>query len=144
MDRICGMVVLSVGVGILWFGRSLQVGNLHRPGPGFFPTSVAAGLILLSLFLIFGRTKGGDQKEPFTLGSILPVVEVFSVLLVFLFLLEPLGFIVTGLFLMIFLFTVVGSQKWPVATLGAVIAVGFAYIVFGTLLKGNLPRGILG
>ena len=144
MDRICGMVVLCIGIGILWFGRSLEMGTLHKPGPGLFPTSVAAGLILLSLFLIFGREKGEKQAEPFTLGSMLQIVEVFSVLLVFLFLLEPLGFMVTGLLLMTFLFRVVGSQKWSVAALGAVIAVGFAYIVFGILLKGNLPKGILG
>ncbi len=67
----------------------------------------------------------------------------FGILLVVVasFLLEPLGFMVTSLLLLIAYGLLLGERKWLrliLASLGITLAL---YIAFGILLSVNLPRG---
>lgn len=146
MDRISGFIVFFLSVVILWEGRRISIGSVHSPGPGFFPILVAALLLIFSLFLIIPKGKKENEGQPFLgwstiLSRLLPV---FAVLLAYFFLLEYLGFVVVGFLLMTFLFVKVGSLRWYVAVPGAFISIGLAYLLFGVLMKSNLPRGVLG
>jgi putative tricarboxylic transport membrane protein len=144
MDRICGAILLLLGLGILWEGRGISFGRLSAPGPGFFPTILAILLILVSFLLIVP----GKKKESDSFGGwskvFKRVLPVFAILMVYFFLLECLGFVISGLLLMMVLFIKVGSQRWYVALLGACASIGSAYVLFGVLLKSSLPRGVLG
>lgn len=144
MDRISGGVVLCLAAAILWQGRGLSIGNLHAPGPGFFPTLVAVILIILSLSLIIAGNKK-IEKSPFVYkqsGSRL--ILVFLSLLAYFFFLESLGFVVMSFLFMASLFVTVTTQKWYIALLWALVATGLAYFLFEVLLKSNLPKGVFG
>ena len=146
MDRISGAILFLFGAGILWEGREIPFGQLSAPGPAFFPTILAVLLILFSFLLIIPGKK--KEQEPDSFGGWSSVfsqlLPVFAMLMAYFFLLEPLGFIVAGFLLMTFLFVKVGSQRWVMALLGALISIGSAYVLFGMLLKSSLPRGVLG
>ena len=144
MDRISGGVVFCLAAAILWQGRGLAIGNLHAPGPGFFPTLVAVILIILSLALIIAGNKKIDKRPFLDKQSGRRLLLVFLALLGYFFLLEPLGFAVTSFLFMAALFMTVAIQKWYTALLWALVTTGFAYLIFEVLLKSNLPKGVLG
>src|SRR3990170_1918334 len=104
MDRISGIVVFLLGASILWLARFLSTGSLRSPGPGFFPTLVAAVLVILSLFLILRGKKRGNEGESLSARSFIRIFVVFVVLLAYFLFLEYLGFVITSFFLMTFLF----------------------------------------
>ena len=144
MERKSGLVVFFLAVVILWQGRGLSFGGLHAPGPGFFPTLVAAVLVILSLFLIIPGGKGVKQESPLSASSFIRMLIVFVALVGYFFFLEYLGFVIISFLLMAFLFLWVARQKWYFAFSSAVICIGLAYILFDVLLKSNLPRGVFG
>jgi len=144
MDRMSGIAVFLLGATILWQGRSLSIGSLRVPGPGFFPLLLAAVMMILSLFLIIPEKKKESIRKVFSIRLIGRVSIVFVALLVYFFFLESLGFIIVSFFLMTFLFVVVASQKWHIALSQAFFFVGLAYLLFEILLKSQLPRGVIG
>jgi putative tricarboxylic transport membrane protein len=144
MDRISGGVVLCLAAAILWQGRGLSKGNLHAPGPGFFPTLIAATLIILSLSLIIVGNKK-IEKSPFVYKqSSSRLILVFLFLLAYFFFLESLGFVVMSFLFMASLFVTVTIQKWYIALLWALVSTGLAYFLFEVLLQSNLPKGVFG
>jgi hypothetical protein len=144
VERISGLVVFVLAVGILWQGRHLSVGSLPTPGPGFFPMLIALILMILSLFLILRRGSKGDEEASFARRSIIRMVSAFVALLGYFFFLEYLGFVISSFFLMGFFFLSIARQRWYVALPSAVVCIGLAYILFEVLLKSNLPKGLFG
>ena len=143
MDRISGLVVFCLGVCILWQGKHLSAGSLHGPGPGFFPTLLAAVLMILSLFLILPKGKE-EEDHPFFSGSVKRVLMVFVALLVYFSLLEFLGFVIVSFLFMAFSFIAVARYRWYSALLWAFVSIGLTYLLFEVLLKSNLPKGVFG
>ena len=144
MERVNGLAVFLLAFVIFWQGRGLSVGNLHAPGPGFFPALIAGVLVLLSLVLMVRGGNREGEETPVTASSVLRMLLVFLALVGYFVLLEYLGFVIISFLLMSFLFLWVGRQKWYVALASAVICIGLAYVLFEVLLKSNLPRGVFG
>jgi hypothetical protein len=144
MDRTVGIIIFAMGVFILLFGRSLSIGTLQKPGPGFFPLVIACALMGLSLILIFSGPAGKGKKPLFVEKVPFRVLSVFLVLVAYFLVLEYLGFIVTSFLLMLYLFRGVDSQGWFRAAAGAFLSTGLAYLIFEILMQGNLPKGMMG
>ena len=72
------------------------------------------------------------------------IVYTLAALLLYLFLLEKLGFLFCTFLLVVFLLRVVETQRWPVVIATAFSATLFCYILFQLWLKIQLPSGILG
>ena len=150
-DAVGSMFWILVGsffcVGSLTYGLF----NEGVPGPGLL--SFFAGIILIFLGLIVFVTafirKPGYKKhvqdkffpEKFSFKKI-----VFTVLalIVYLTVLEYLGFLLTTFLFMLFLFSFIEPKKWPVAIASSILISSFFYILFQLLLKVRLPRGIWG
>lgn len=80
-DRIGALLLLLMGIGVVAEGRSYNVGNLTRMGPGYFP--VVLGIVLLGIgaFLLVTswKEKGDEAPEiPDLRGSVLILVGVLS------------------------------------------------------------------
>jgi putative tricarboxylic transport membrane protein len=144
METAGSLVVLLIGVFILWQGRALSFGTLHAPGPGFFPTLIAAGLMILSFSQLVRTRRMKEQRASLPFFSAIRILMVFLALIVYFIFLEFLGFVIVSILLMFFLFWWIARQKWYSAFLSALLCIGFAYLLFELLLKGNLPKGALG
>jgi putative tricarboxylic transport membrane protein len=142
-QRLYGVVVFLIGAAILWQGRHLGMGSLRGPGSGFFPNVVAIGLMVLSLVLII---RGSKEEEgiSFSARAALRILFVFLALIAYSFTLDYLGFLIVSFLLVTYLFRAFGSKKWYMAFAWAFVFVAVAYLLFDTLLEGNLPKGILG
>jgi putative tricarboxylic transport membrane protein len=148
IDIIAGIILLALSIVTLFETRQLPIGGLTSPQPGFFPLILAVILGILALVLLgqafrakekdegkndFWGSSGGRKRISFTLG-VLFIVAIFF---------ETVGYLISAFFLIAFLLIVIGNQKWWVAITAGVLSAIFSYLLFGLLLKGSLPAGIL-
>ena len=135
---------LSIYVSIASY--SYDLGNWHKPGPGYFPFGAALVLGVISLWsLIKSLLKKSLEQVQVSLPKRINwqniVLSVFA-LYVYVFLLNWGGFVLCTLLLMGFFLKVVSKQRWSVTLIvSCSIALG-AYLLFDVLLDAQLPRGL--
>jgi hypothetical protein len=139
-DRIAGLTLVAIAAIVAIETRTLPLGSLGQPGPGYAPLLYAAILFVLGLMIAIGR--GGIVPRDW---SELPHAAVIVVSIAFAAIaLEHLGYRLTMLAALAFLLGVV-ERKPPLAV--ALVAFGLSfgsYFVFWTLLRVPLPTGPFG
>ena len=148
-DIISSIFWLALGMGICYGGYNLEVGSLNDPGSGFMFFWVGIFMIALSVGILFRAIKEtavpGELKRVFwTEIRLMKIISVLAALVLYAYLFTFLGFILSTVLLLIFLFKVVEPQTWTKAILGAVISSLTAYAVFHLWLGSQLPLGLLG
>jgi putative tricarboxylic transport membrane protein len=145
-DIWSGGFLLLFSLSYMWEAGKLGIGTARIPLPGFLPLVLGALLAILSLALV---TSAYLQEKPETPLHGLwhgmrwqKTILILASLTAYAFLLEPLGYLIATLALMIYLFKGIEPQKWRVAITGAVLSSGVTYILFKTLLQIQLPRGV--
>jgi hypothetical protein len=145
VDRVGYTSLLAIalyGVSAAW---RMPFGEVHEPGPGFFPLGISTLLLLLSAAGIAasrrsGRGVGaravcGDLGAP---GKI--VLATGVAVLAF----EPAGFLVTSVGFLALLFLWVSRYPWwKAVALAAMTGVG-GWLLFVRLLGVALPQGLVG
>lgn len=126
--------------------RNLILGDLGRPGPGFFPFYLALVLSLISLALILRSLRPAASEQqvgPKRLRTEKVVVTLVALIL-YAFALEWLGFLFSTFALMLFLFKAVDPLTWPAAIGGSLATSLLSYVVFKIWLQVALPIGLFG
>jgi len=145
-DIWSGGFLLIFALCYMWEAVELGISTARTPAPGFFPLVLGSFLVLLSLILLTTSCLGKKPGKP--LHGLWhgmrwqKTILILASLTAYAFLLEPLGYLIATLALMIYLFKGIEPQKWRVAITGAVLSSGVTYILFKTLLQIQLPRGI--
>ena len=137
-DQISGVVLLLLALFVAWQNRAYPVGTLSEPGPGYLPLALAAFLGAAGLLIAVL----GGRSQPFS-GAHWPELMRAIIILVACgfgaIALEPLGYRLTMLALLVFFVGVVERKRpWVAAT----VALGFSlvsYLVFATWLRVPLP-----
>jgi putative tricarboxylic transport membrane protein len=148
-DQFSSLFWFVLGLAVLFPSYRLGLGTLTSPGPGFLPFWCGLILSALSLGVFFHRLftpSGGESQEIRKLwGGVRWVRGVFVVaaLLVYTLVFSSLGYLLSTLALLLFLFKTIEPQRWAVAVGGAVLASLISFIVFALWLDVQLPRGIL-
>ena len=105
-------------------------------------------MIGLSLIILLKAIKkisvAGELKLLWTEIRWKKVVSILVALMLYAYIFVPLGFILSTILLLIFLFKAVEPQRWSWAILGAIISTLAAYGLFHLWLKSPLPKGFLG
>jgi len=139
---------MAMGIGVCYGGVDLELGTLHDPGSGFMFFWVGVIMIGLSLSILIRAMKktavAGELKAFWTEIRWKKIISVLVVLFLYAYAFTSLGFILTTILLLIFLFKSVEPQRWSWAILGAIISTLAAYGVFRLWLGSQLPRGLLG
>jgi len=73
-ELACVMIIFALGVGLLWEGRDLAIGQLRRIGPGFMPRVVGWALLALSVGLFFEALRIRPQHSSIPFRPILLVM----------------------------------------------------------------------
>ncbi len=146
LDKVGSVVCLVIAGIALWQSMMVPMGNIRQPGPGFLPFWVGVILALLSGVLWFEASFRKPAAEPVRFfsgeGKWPYVIAAGIALLIYTFLLEPLGFIISTFLLLIFLLRVIGKQKWWVGITGSILVTFFTHLIFKVALKVQLPRGL--
>ena len=127
--------------------NNLPIGSWHDPGPGFWPFggSVILGSLSIANFVYTGFGKFPDTKESWYSKEHWKTLSlIFFALIIYAFLLEPLGFLITTFLLMVYLFSALEPMSWKKAVgLGALVSI-LTYSIFVYGLSCQLPIGFWG
>ena len=123
----------------------LVLGDVGRPGAGFFPFYLALGLAVTSLALVLrsflspvAKRSAQGAIEARVLGK---VVWVVSGLILYAYVFEKLGFLLSTFLVMVFLFRAVAAFDWRLTLGGALASALLSYLLFKVWLQVQLPAG---
>jgi hypothetical protein len=142
-DHVAGGAFILAGAAMFAVSGNLPFGTLASPGAGMLPKLMIGLMMAFGLVLLL---RAGDSP-PFadTVWSDLPhAVRVVAVAAAAVVLYEHAGFMVTMAALLFGLTFVVERKPLLPAAAFSIGVTTFAYVLFNTLLKSPLPRGILG
>ena len=135
-----------LGVAIAVAGSRLQFGTWDTPGPGFVPTLTGAVLAALAIAVFVtewraARTRpatsatGVDRRMAWRLVGAVVALFAYGLLLM------PLGFVLTTLLVLGFLFRGIAGLGWVVSLGSTVAATVLSYVLFSVWLKVPFPPG---
>jgi putative tricarboxylic transport membrane protein len=139
-----GLLGLALGIFVVWSGLKLKLGTINDPGSGFvlFYTGVLMCLFAGSI-IIASISEGGP-----TFGSRWEGVRwsrptmIIVILTAYAFALEPLGFLISTIPLMLMLLRVIDPVRWTLAIPLAVLAPLGVWWVLKHGLLIQLPSGM--
>lgn len=147
-DATSGALLAAFGGAVAWQASGFPRMPGHVYGAGLFPIVIGAGLILCGLILV-GRgfasaspLRGVSLSEWTASGQrALGAATVIAVPLAFIWLLEPVGFLLLSAVSLFVLFQLVGvgmARAFAVSLAASLIS----YWLFAKLLRVPLPRGL--
>ena len=143
-DLWTGLFLMIISGAVICEALDLEVGTPTNPGSGFmlFGTAAVLGLLALLQFLkaLLSGVQADQAREKIHLWRI---VAVIGANILYIVLLEPVGFLLCTFVLLAFLFQVYEKGKWAWAVGGAAATSLLTYVIFSRLLQLNLPRGLI-
>lgn len=144
-DQVSGAIWFLIGSTIVIASLGYGLGTLDSPQTGFMP--FLAG-VAISFFSFIGLiTATIQQKKGVAWKSIFigfhwekPMI-VLGGLFAFIYLLPRLGFLISTVLFLGFLFRAVRPLGWGIVICGSIIFALSAYGIFEVWLKAQLPTG---
>jgi putative tricarboxylic transport membrane protein len=146
-DRFSALFFLALAIFICQQSTGIGVGTLGRPGPGLLSFGAGVGIGLLALvfliqtFLAKQSPAGAEQDEES--GGAAKTITICISLFIYTLVVNRLGFILSTLFFVLFLFRTVESEPWWRSVMKAALVTIGNYLVFVVWLGVRLPKGIL-
>ncbi len=149
-DATGGFVLLFFGGITAALSLRMPIGTFRAAGTGLFPLCLGVLLMALaSIFLLTLRVQALSQSQRNAGSREAP--ESHRQMLLFLgaiilstLLLDPLGYPLSALVLLVALLRILGVTQWRMNLLISSVTTGVAYLVFVHWLKIPLPMGWLG
>ncbi|MBS1675271.1 MAG: tripartite tricarboxylate transporter TctB family protein [Actinobacteria bacterium] len=150
-EWIVAAAVLALGAVVLLDGLGQrQSTSASGIGAGFMPTVVGALLLVLGVVLAVQLARGrrgeaeqaeGDVDVSHTHWTALAIAA--AGLLFFLFTVEPLGFIPATTVMFYLISLAMGSRRYLIAAVIALVTASVIFFAFTKLLSIDLPAGVL-
>ena len=140
-DRTLGIVAILFAVFLGVFGYDLEPPFSYEPiGPKAFPLLIAVALSICGLIL---TVRGGNEAEANTKSANLRILTMVVYIVLYAFLFNILGFVMSTSLMTIFVGKLFGAKWWQAIVGGVVMSVLF-FLLFDRALDVVLPQGILG
>ncbi len=134
-DFWAGLMFIAFGAFFLVGAGNYQMGTAVRMGPGYFPTMLGGLLAVLGAIVFIGSLVIDGNKVPKM--TFKPIFFISIALLLFGYLLKPLGFVLATMILVIV--SAFGGHEFRVKEV-LLLAVGLAIFSVLTFMKGlGLP-----
>jgi len=136
---------IGLGMFVMIFSYHLGLGRFSNPDSGLMSFLLGLLLVLLSLYGLIGSLlkKAGDEKLPTEGGrqtSYGKIALVLMALMIYSFILEKLGFVITTWIFLFLLFRNMGN-RWMTTLIASTFTVLATYFVF-TYFGVRFPPGI--
>jgi putative tricarboxylic transport membrane protein len=144
-DVWTGLFLMVFSGAVINEALKLDVGTPVKPGSGFMIFGAAAVLGVLALLqflksLVSQEQRAGQPRERIHLWRI---VAVIGVNILYIVLLEQVGYLICTFLLLCFLFQAYERGRWSSAIGGAAATSLLTYVIFSRLLQLNLPKGLI-
>ena len=148
-DRVSSLFWLAVGLMAVYGSIQLGLGRLQEPGSGLLAFLAACFVCLMALIVFFQsffRGKGLQVKISTLWKGVQWHRPVFIGLLlaVYALALERMGFLLTTFIILGIMFKGAQNLSWWKTTFLSALVSGCAFLLFDTLLRATLPKGIFG
>jgi len=149
LDRISGIILFLLGLGIFLKSLTYPIGSFRSPGGGLFP--LLASILLMGLSgamtiqAFWKKNTEESSKAPFFSTKDAPnrILFGFMALLAFRYLLPVIGFGPSTFLFILFLAKYLGHYSWKMSIFFSVLTALAAYYLFQVWLKIPMPQGIL-
>ncbi len=150
-DRVWGVLVVALGLGILFAIRNFPTIPGQEYGPALFPGVIACGLLLCGALLFikgFAARRSSDARllawDDWVRAPqrVTALAVVLAVNVLYIAVVERLGFVLTGIVYLSALFAVFRVRRAFVVPLAIVVTLIIHY-AFYKLLRVPLPWGVL-
>jgi hypothetical protein len=142
-DHVAGGAFVVGGIAVLAVSGDLPVGSMAMPGAGMLPKLVLGLMIAFGLILM-ARARESPPIATLPWTDLPHAICVITLAAAAVALYTVLGFIVTMTLLLFFLLVAVERRSMIPAAAFSIGVTVFAYVLFATLLKSPLPRGLIG
>lgn len=143
---IGALAFLAIGLISLYQIHGISLGTLSAPGPAFFPFYLSIIIVALSLILFLKsiRLKSIEKGELIVIGTRwMKLPLVIAGLVIYVYILKPLGYMVTTFLMLILLLKIVEEHTWKATLIISIPCIAISYIIFAKYLGIPLPRGII-
>lgn len=144
-----GIFWIGIGIIICILALQFNLGSFHEPGPGFvaFLSGLfisGMGLAMIIARAVSKRRPGGaaGAGHPFRIGSWPRLIYTMGLLLAYIILIEPVGFILSTFLLMFGLFFDKEKRNWAWSLFFSVATTSMSYVTFEVWLRCQFPRGL--
>ena len=150
---LAGLFLLALGFFVVQQSLQWEILGVNGPGVGFFPLAYGSLIVLLALVLTLKSIWAQLQQKRRTLelddpaqtdppGKVFATLSVWSAFAISIALMKFIGFYLGFGLLTMFMTRVIFSRESRFVLLsGLLVPAGF-FVVFGLLLKVQLPVGI--
>jgi len=146
-DAVIGALLAALGIAILVHVQGYPNIPGQKYGPALFPGLAAAGLVACGALLVRRGIRSGVPllvlaawtRSPRHAANFLLVV---GALVFYIVAAEPLGFLPTGVLILLVLFRKL-EVRWAIAAPTALVATIVVHFVFYKLMRVPLPWGVL-
>ena len=151
-DFSSGLFLFLLGLFLAFLSIRYSIWSKFGPDEGFFPLAVAMTIIGLSLIIIArsffvaqpqerAKTSEGQKRKIIT---VLRVSIYVILMLLYGFMLEKIGFLITSAVLILPILKYVEKQRWKITLLVGFGSIITSYVLFVHFLGVPLPRGFIG
>lgn len=138
--------LLLLGIAAAVESWRLVLGEVGKPGAGFFPFYLALGLALTSFALVVQSflsraVERASRSVSLDARAIGKVAWVVSGLMLYAYGFEKIGFLLSTFLVMVFLLRAVAASDWRLAIGGAAASALLSYLLFKVWLQVQLPAG---
>lgn len=141
-ERIAAAILIFIGMAAAAIAYNLGFGDLHHPGPGFFPFWLSIILALVS-FIYFITRIGADSHRARLWDKRAWVRPSLAALVMFLYSLAMgwIGFFPATFLLFLSWLILIERERLLTVSLVSILGTASIYIIFTVFLKVPLPRG---
>ena len=138
------VLFIVLGGAVMAQSARLSLGNLHNPGPGFVPFFLGMAMVLLSVlsYLEISPIAAGEKMNDGREKK--PILLIFGGLILYLALMDLLGFYVSTFLLLMYLMRTCGEKQYWRSLWISGVTVVVVYLVFFKLFIIPFPEGLLG
>jgi lysylphosphatidylglycerol synthetase-like protein (DUF2156 family) len=137
-NAVTSVVVIAIGVAGVLGSVALGVGTAREPGPGTWPLLVSAVLTVLGVVLL-ALARQVHDAERFT-GTTWLVVAGLASMVVFVAVIEVVGFEVPAALLCFVWLRFLGRESWRTSVITSLGVVAGFYLVFVAALAVPIPH----
>ena len=147
VDLITGILLLLFAIFMIFQGLDMKIMDQYSPGAGMFPMGVGIVLAVLSLSLAADslNPKKPDKASKFqNRAGILNAFKMIVGLLVYVALLQKLGYLIMTMALVLYIMKVVEKASLKISLIVAVCVTLMLFLIFQVGLQVTLPKSPFG
>ena len=146
-DKISGVILTLVFLGVLYESTKLEMMYRNAPGLGFFPFWLSVFALLVSAVItVKAFRKAPSQDRPVKWPSGIGLRRIglsFVAFVIYVYLITIAGFIISTAAYVLAMSRMLGSKSWLSSIAVSILTAVGLFFLFKVWLKADLPTGSL-